>query len=171
MFRIGLLTFGGGYAMIGVITDEFVDKKHWITNEEMLDMIAISESLPGAIAINTSISVGYKLKGIKGAVTSVLGAVLPSIIIITAVTYLYGSLPENSPVWLFIKGIRAGVIGLLLAMILKLGKSYEINAFSICIFAGAFLTVVMTEIPVIFIIIAGALLGFIYGRVKKKDAA
>lgn len=169
MFRIGFLTFGGGYAMLSVITDEFVDKKHWISSEEMLDMIAISESIPGAIAINTSITVGYKIRGIKGSVVSMLGVVCPCIIVITIVTYLYNSLPENSPVWLFIRGIRAGVVGIMLSVVLKLGKSYWTDAFAIAMFTGGFVTALMTEVPVILIVLTGALIGYIYGRINKND--
>lgn len=155
--------------MLSIISDEFVEKKHWITNEEMLDMIAISESLPGAIAINTSITVGYKIRGIKGAIVSTLGTVCPCIIVITIVTYFYNSLQENSPVWLFIKGIRAGVVGLMLSVILKLGKNYTKGVFSIVMFAGAFITALVTKIPVILIIMAGALIGYIHGRMAKND--
>lgn len=171
MFRIGLLTFGGGYAMLSVISNEFVDKKHWITNEEMLDMIAISESLPGAIAVNTSITVGYKIRGFKGSLAAVLGVICPCIIVITIVTYLYNSLPESSPVWLFIKGIRAGVVGLMLSVIVKLSKSYGSDIFSIAIFTGAFITALLTKLPVIVIILAGALIGYIRGRISRHDTA
>lgn len=154
--------------MLSVISDEFVDKKHWITNEEMVDMIAISESLPGAIAINTSIAVGYKLKGVKGSIAAVLGVITPCIIIITCVTYLYNSLPENSPVWLFVRGVRAGVIGLMVQVLLKLGKGYINNAFSILMFIGAFAIALMTKVPVILIILSAALIGYIRGKVANK---
>ena len=121
--------------MLSVITNEFVEKKRWITNDEMLDMIAISESIPGAIAINTSITIGYKIKGIKGAISAMLGVVCPSLIVITVVTYLYSSLPENSPVWLFVKGVRAGVVGLMAAVVLKLGKNNVRDKFSMALLA------------------------------------
>lgn len=171
MFKIGISSFGGGYAMLGVVTNEFVDRKHWISDEEMMDMIAISESLPGAIAINTSITVGYKIRGIKGSLAATLGVIFPCIVIITIVTYFYNSLPEDSVLWLFIKGIRAGVVGLMADVIIKLGRNYMSNAFSIVLFIGIFTLSLMTKIPVILLIISAGLIGYIYGRVKKNAAA
>lgn len=155
--------------MLSIITDEFVEKKHWITNDEMLDMIAISESIPGAIAINTSIAVGYKIRGLKGAIAAVLGVVCPSILVITVVTYFYNSLPKDSPAWLFIKGVRAGVVGLMLAVILKLGKKIVGDKFSGIVFAVGFTLAVVTDVPVILFVLSGAIIGYIHAKVAKHD--
>ena len=113
MLKLGALTFGGGYAMVPLFKNEFVQKRGWISSEDMVNMVALSQSVPGAIAINCGILVGYRLKKLRGALAAVAGIILPSLILLTAVTYLYEALRDNVYVAGALRGIRAAVVALL----------------------------------------------------------
>ena len=90
-FKTGLFTFGGGYAMIAILEEELVSSKKWLTSQDMLDMIVIAESTPGVVAVNTATSVGFRMRGVLGAIIATLGVVLPSFLIITALTFVITS--------------------------------------------------------------------------------
>ena len=111
--KIGLFTFGGGYAMIGLIRREFIDRRKWITPEEFTDMIAVSESTPGPLAINSATFVGLKIDGIAGAVTATLGCVLPSCIIVTLLAYFYLKYRDLSVIRTVLGTLRPAVIALI----------------------------------------------------------
>ena len=96
-FKTGLFTFGGGYAMIAILQDELVEKKKWITNQDMLDLIVVAESTPGVIAVNAATSIGYKTRGVLGSIIATLGIVLPSFLIISVLSYLVAAFQSN--VW------------------------------------------------------------------------
>ena len=96
-FKTGLFTFGGGYAMISILEEELISKKRWITSADMLDMLVIAESTPGVIAVNTATSVGFRLRGILGAVIATLGVVLPSFVINTGLSFVIEANADN--VW------------------------------------------------------------------------
>ena len=114
MFKIGLVTFGGGYAMIAIIERELVEKKGWIEHEEYMDVIAIAESTPGPLAINTATYIGYKIKGVLGSVFATLGVVLPSFIIIFIIASLVKGLLKFAGVKAFLNGVRPVVVGLII---------------------------------------------------------
>ena len=94
-FKIGLFTFGGGYAMLPLIEQELIAKRGWIEHKEFLDLLTLAQSVPGPIAINTSVFVGYKMRGLKGAVAALLGSVLPSFVIILAIALLFADIRHN----------------------------------------------------------------------------
>lgn len=121
--KIGAFTLGGGYAMIPLIQGEVVDKKHWIAEDEFLNMLALAQSAPGIMAVNSAIFIGYKMRGWKGVVAAVLGSVLPSFVIIlllATVFVRYRSLPQVEAVF---KGIRPAVVALIAAPLYKMAKS------------------------------------------------
>lgn len=158
-FKIGAFTLGGGYAMLPIIQDEVVDKKGWLTDEEFLDAIAVAQSSPGAIAVNTSIYIGYKINGIKGAIFSTLGTVIPSFtIIIIVVTFLY-QYRDNAVVDRAFKGIRPAVVALILSSVYKLAKSANLKGKKIIISLGALFMIMVFNISPVWIILASILIG------------
>lgn len=128
-FKIGAFTFGGGWAMILILEKEIVDKKKWMTREDFLDALAVVQALPGVIAVNMACMVGYKLKGLKGAVSAALGAILPSFLIILAIAiFLTPAVIKTNPTLAAIfKGIRPAVVALIIAPVLSSGKSAGIT--------------------------------------------
>lgn len=111
--KIGMFTFGGGYAMIPLMEEEIIHKKGWMEEEEIMDLFAVSETVPGSIAINTSTFIGYKLDGAIGAITAMMGVVLPSFLIITIIAAFFGNISGNPMVDAAFLGIRTAVVALI----------------------------------------------------------
>ena len=126
-FKIGLFTIGGGYAMIPLIEREVVDRHAWISREDFLDLLAIAQSAPGVFAVNISIFIGYRLRGVRGSVFCALGTVLPSVIIILAIAMFLGQFRENRVVANVLKGIRPAVIALILTPTIRLASKAGLN--------------------------------------------
>ena len=137
-FKIGAFTFGGGYAMVPLIQNEAVEKKKWINEDEMMDIIAIAESTPGPIAINTATFVGYKIAGFWGSFFSTLGVVLPSLLVITAIALFFENLLDITIVAAAFKGIRAGVAVLILNAGIKMFRTYKKSFVGYILMAFAF---------------------------------
>ena len=127
MFKIGLFTFGGGYAMIAIIERELVERKKWIKNEEFLDLIAVAESTPGPLAINSATYIGYKLAGFFGSVFATLGVVLPSFIIIFCISLFFDAFVSLEFVGYAFKGIQACVSFLIISAGFKMLKKLKIK--------------------------------------------
>ena len=163
---IGVSTFGGGMAMLPILQREVVEHRHWATDEEMTDYYAIGQCTPGIIAINTATFVGYKRKGVLGAICATAGMVFPSLVIITVVAAFLTGLQDNMIVKNAFAGIRACVCVLILNAVLKLRKSAVIDTAGAVIFAAAFALSVFTSIPVMFIVIGAGLIGYIIKRIK-----
>lgn len=123
-FRIGAFTIGGGYAMIPLIQREIVDAKHWLDEEEFLNMIALAQAAPGVIAVNSAIFIGYRIGGWRGLVASVLGAVLPSFVIILLIAMVFRDICKYPAVEAVMKGMRPAVVGLLAAAVIRLSISF-----------------------------------------------
>ena len=130
-FKIGLFTFGGGYAMLSVFENEFVEKKKWLTGAEMMDMIAVAESTPGPIAVNTATYVGFRRAGVAGAVCGTLGVVLPSFLIIFTISLFLGDFMKIELVRKAFYGIRAAVAVLIIDASFKLRKSVVFDAYAV----------------------------------------
>ena len=126
-FKIGLFTIGGGYAMIPLIEREVVDRHGWINREDFLDLLAIAQSAPGVFAVNISIFIGYRLRGVRGSIFCALGTVLPSVIIILAIAMFLGQFRENRVVANVLKGIRPAVIALILTPTIRLASDVGLN--------------------------------------------
>lgn len=169
-FKIGLITFGGGYVMVSIIQREIVEKKQWINEQDMLDMLVIAESTPGAIAINSATFVGYRLRGILGAILATISVVLPSFIIICGLYYALETFLTNVWVASAFKGIRATVCVLIFNAALKLFKPVKKSLFCYILIVLSALISIFTSVNVIFIILSGAVLGLIYSFITaKKD--
>lgn len=173
-FKIGLFTFGGGLSMLPFIEKSVVEKNKWMTDDEMVDMLAISESTPGPIAINCATFVGYKVGKIKGAICSTLGVVLPSFIIICLISIFYEKFIEIKVIkWAFL-GIKAGVAALILNAGIKILKKTEHSLFSFSIMLLAIEIALFTSIHTVFVIIFGLVVGVIFYSLlyhfdKKKE--
>ena len=173
-FKTGLFTFGGGYAMIAILEEELVAKKGWITSQDMLEMLVIAESTPGVIAVNTATSVGYRVRGIFGAILATLGVVLPSFIIITALSFVISEFQDNRWYKAAFTGIQACVTVLVFNAFIKMAKQVEWNWFSGIIMPAAFAVALFTNFDVIYVILIGGVLGIVYTLIadcvaKKKS--
>ena len=129
-FKIGLFTLGGGYAMIPLIEEEVVNKKHWVTKDDMLDLIAISQSCPGVFAINIAIFIGYKLKKVRGALAATAGTALPSFLIILIIAMFFHQFSDNKVVAAMFRGIRPAVVALIAVPTFNLAKRAQLNIFT-----------------------------------------
>lgn len=167
-FKIGAFTFGGGYAMIPIIQEETVTKKKWISDEDILDVVAIAESTPGPISLNTSTFVGYRTAGVFGAFCATLGVVLPSFGIIVGLSFVLRQFEDIEIVKYAFWGIRAGVLALIIKGLVSMYKSCPKNVFSYVIMAAAFVAVAFFNINVIYMTIACAAAGIIYSIIAGK---
>lgn len=167
-FKIGLFTIGGGFAMLPLIEREVVEKQQWIKKDEFLDLVAIAQSAPGVFAVNISIFIGYKMRGVKGSLVTTLGAVLPSFLIILAIAMFFHSFRDNVVVEHVFRGLRPAVVALIAAPVFSLGADAKLNRYTIVIPIVSALLIWLCGIsPVIIIVVAG-LGGFIYGRIAER---
>ncbi len=162
--KIGLFTFGGGYAMIAVFENEFVTRKKWLTSDEFLDMIAISESTPGPIAINTATFIGYKREKLLGSIFATLGMCLPSLVIIFIISLFFNDFLKIEFVAKAFKGIQVCVVFLILSAGLRLLKKLKKTPFNIVVFSITALTMIAfslfsVDFSSIFYILLSALAG------------
>ena len=158
-FRIGGLTFGGGLSMLPMLKYELVEKKQWISEEDLLDCYAIGQCTPGIIAVNTATYVGYKRKGVLGGVFSTLGMVAPSLLIITTIALFLEQFMENKWLGHALMGVRAVVCALMLNTVVTLAKKSLINPFCVILCVFVFALAMFTQVPTILLVIASALLG------------
>lgn len=135
MFKIGLFTFGGGYAMIALLENELIAKKQWMTNDEFTDMVAIAESTPGPIAVNSATYLGYRRAGVAGAAFATLGVALPSFIIIFAISLFFDAFLSLKAVAAAFRGVQACVVYLILSAGVRMFKKMKKSALSISVFA------------------------------------
>lgn len=157
--RIGGFTFGGGYAMLPIIQQEIVNKKNWATDEEVMDYYAMGQCTPGIIAVNTATFIGYKHKGIIGAIVATLGVVFPSVVIITIIASYFSRFQEIPIVKYAFNGIRPAVAALILNTVVKMWKKSVNDWIGIIAFMVSFLVVVFTKISPVFIVIVSAIIG------------
>ncbi len=168
-FRIGLFTFGGGMAMIPFIQKETVEKHGWIEEKDILEILAISESTPGPIAVNTATFIGYQKAGVIGAACATFGVALPSFIVISIISAFLRQFQEIQAVQYAFMGIRAGVIALVVKALIKLYKSCPKNLMSYIVIALAFVGATIFDINVIIIILCAALIGIGCILIGKKE--
>lgn len=167
-FRIGTFTIGGGYAMIPLIEKEVVERRKWIDPKEFIDMLAMAQSSPGVIAINTAIFVGYKLKKTKGSIIAALGCALPSFIIILLIATFFVDMRENPTVDKIFKGIRPAVVALIVAPLWRMAKSAKITYKTIFIPIGVIVLIWLLKVPPVYVVGASILGGILYGTFRKK---
>lgn len=159
--KIGAFTFGGGYAMIPLIQREIAEKKKWITNDDILEIVAIAESTPGPIAINMATFVGYRVCGFWGSVFATFGVVLPSFAIILAISFVLKEFQHMKAVQYAFRGIRAGVLALIIKALWSMYKQVPKGKISYLIMGAVFIAVAFFAVDVIFVLVVCALAGLI----------
>jgi chromate transporter len=166
-FKIGLFTFGGGYAMIPIIQREVIDSRHWIEEREFLDLLTLAQSAPGPISLNTAVFVGYKMCGYKGALAALWGVILPSFLIILTVAIFFSQIRENPIVDAAFKGMRPVVVALILAPILGFTKGLHWTMISVA--AAVAFVIWHFGVSPIYLLLAGAASGALWVAAKGKE--
>ena len=172
MVKIGLFTFGGGYAMIALLESELVAKRKWLEKDEFLDMVAVAESTPGPVAVNMATFIGYRQGGVAGAAFSTLGVCLPSFMIIFGISFFFDAFLSLSYVSYAFKGIRVCVIYLILSSGWKLLKTMERTPFSLLLFGTVFsalliFSLLSVRFSSVLYILLSALAGFFLYLIQK----
>ena len=167
---LSAFTFGGGYVIVSLMKKKFVDEYHWIEEDEMLDLVAIAQSSPGPIAVNGAIVIGYKLAGILGAVTAILGTIIPPFLIISVISVGYHSFRDSYIISQILEGMQAGVGAVIASVVYEMGVgiAQEKDKISLLIMAGAFAASCVYKINVVYIIIACGMIGVIRTFLSKK---
>ena len=168
--KIGAFTFGGGYAMIPLIQKEAVEKNSWVTDDDILEIIAIAESTPGPIAINSATFVGYRTAGVMGSVAATLGVVLPSFVIIYAISFVLRQFQDLKAVQYAFQGIRAGVLALLCKALWGMYKKNQKNWASYIVMAGAFILTGLLDVSVLPVLVGCAVFGLVTAKVMEGRA-
>lgn len=163
-FKIGCFTIGGGYAMVPVIQREIVENKKWISQDEFLDAIALTNSLPGPLATNTATYVGYRMAGVPGAITGVVATALPSFLIILAIAAFFTTIKDSTVVQNIFKGIRPAVVSLITFAVIKLAKSIGLKTKNLLISLGTLLGMIFLNIHPIAAVTVSGILGFFFFR-------
>ncbi|MDD4569418.1 MAG: chromate transporter [Tepidanaerobacteraceae bacterium] len=158
-FKIGSFTFGGGYAMIPLIEKEVVENKKWVAEEEVVDVFAVAQSMPGAIAINSATFIGYKISGKKGSLVATIGVILPSFFIITLIAVFFSRFQDTPVVKAVFSGIRPAIVGLISVAAIKVGKASIVDNTGILLSILSVILVVIFDVQAIFVILGGAAVG------------
>ncbi len=166
--HIGLFTIGGGYAMIPLIQKIVVKEKKWVTDDELIDLMAIAQSCPGIFAVNISIFIGYKLRKTPGALMCTLGACLPSFLTILAIALFFQHFRENIYIEKIFRGVRPAVVALIAFPVFNMARIAKINRHTIWIPVVAALAIWLLGVSPIYVILLAGLGGFAYGQYVKE---
>lgn len=166
---LSTFTFGGGYVIVTLMKKKFVDDYHWIDEKEMLDLIAIAQSAPGAIAVNGSIVAGYKLAGLLGAITSIAATIIPPLVILSVISFFYKAFQENPIIRSMLSGMQAGVGAVIASVVYEMGHGIIIgkNRFSVFIMLLSFIATSVFHINVIYVVAACGIIGFVRSKIKR----
>lgn len=170
-FKMGSVTFGGGYAMLPILRKTCVEKKAWVTEEEVMDFYAVSQGLPGIIAVNVSVFIGYHLRQIKGGVAAALGCVSPCILIISLIAALLSNFQENLYVRHAMAGVSVCVVALILEAVLGLWKKGVKDALGLCLCAAAFLLSAFTPVSPVVTIVGAGTVGILVKNAQARQKA
>lgn len=167
---LSAFTFGGGYVIVTLMKDKFVDQLHWIDEAEMLDMVAIAQSSPGPIAVNGAIVVGYRIAGIPGVLSAVTGAVIPPVVILTLVSMFYQAFQNSPAIQSLLSGMKSGVGAVIISVVYDMGSGIikTKDAVLLLIMAAAFLANYVYHINVISIILVTAAIGAFRTILREK---
>ena len=167
---LSAFTFGGGYVIVTLMKQKFVDELHWIEEDEMLDLIAIAQSAPGAIAVNGAIVVGYKLAGLLGALTAILATIIPPFVIITVISFFYELFRDNFVVSQVLAGMQAGVGAVIASVVWDMGGGVvkQKDPVSLVIMAAAFLAACVFRVNVVYIILTCIAIGIIRTVIQER---
>ena len=155
--KIGDFTIGGGYAMIPIIQKEVVDKRGWISEEDFMDVLAISQSAPGILAVNISIFLGHKLKGTKGSIVATLGSTLPSFTIILLIAMFFAGYQDNPTVMAIFKGIRPVVVSLIAVPMINMAKKAKLNFYTGSLAVITALLIIFLKVSPLYILLVVAI--------------
>ena len=171
-FYLSAFTFGGGYVIITLLKQKFVDELHWISEEEMLDLVALAQSSPGPIAVNGAILVGYKLAGLPGVLMSVLGAVIPPFVILTLISAFYAAFKSNVIIKTLLTGMKTGVAAVIMSVVFDMmtGVTKSKDPALMIVMIAAFLANFIFHINVVFIILLSAAFGAVRTVLIQKNA-
>ncbi len=169
-FKIGAFTFGGGYAMIPLIQKEAVEKNGWVTDDDILEIIAIAESTPGPIAINAATFVGYRTCGFWGAACATFGVVLPSFVVILAISYVLQKFQELKVVQYAFNGIRAGVLALLVRALWTMYKKSPKGWAAYVVMGAAFVLTALLKVNVLIVILFCGIFGLVTAMLAERRA-
>ena len=160
---LSAFTFGGGYVIVTLLKKKFVDEYHWIEEDEMLDLVAIAQSAPGAIAVNGAIVVGYKLAGMPGAAVAIVATIIPPFVIISAISVFYEAFRDNFLVSQMLAGMQAGVGAVIASVVWQMGSDVvrSKSAASVLIMAAAFAATCFFGVNVVLVVLAAAGVGVV----------
>ncbi len=165
--KIGAFLFGGGYSMLPLLIRELVESKGWTTEEELLDYFALSQCVPGVISVNTATFVGYKLRGLPGAICATLGVIFVPILVILGIAIALKNLWQNPIVVHAFAGIRVAVAALIIAAVVRLLRTAVHDWFGIALCVAAFVLVGLLGQSPVYVVLGGAALGLVYGRLRR----
>ncbi|MEE0709043.1 MAG: chromate transporter [Gemmiger sp.] len=170
---ISAFTFGGGFVIVTFMKRKFVDELHWIDEQEMLDMTALAQSAPGAIAVNAAILVGWNVLGLPGMLIAVLGTIIPPMVVLSVISFFYAAFATNPYVALVLKGMQAGVAAVILDVVCDLGSNVlkTRSVLYIGLMVVAFIASFVFDVNVIIIILAAAAFGVIRALIQFRKAA
>lgn len=170
MLQLSACTFGGGYVIVSLMRARFVHKLHWLTEKELLDYTAIAQAAPGAVAVNASILVGYRVGGAFGVFVSVLGTVLPPLVLLSALSYGYAAVQSNQIIQWLLKGMQAGIVAIVSDVTVTLALPYlkNKNYRMLLVMLLTFILVAFLEVNVVFVILGGLLLGLVSTLIRNK---
>lgn len=169
-FKMGAVTFGGGYAMLPILQREVVESKGWAEKEEIMDYYAVSQALPGIIAVNVSVFIGHRKAGVAGAISAALGMISPCILIITIIAACLSNFQDNIYVQRALAGISVCVSALILQAVIGLWKKGVTDAFGLIIFVAVFAGMLLLDLSPILYVVGAALLAIAYRRLGGKKA-
>ena len=169
-FTLSMFTFGGGFVIVPLMKKKFVDELGWIDENEMLDLVAIAQSAPGAIAVNGAIVVGYKLEGLIGALTAIVGTIIPPFAIISVISFFYAAFSSNFIVKTILDGMQSGVAAVIAAVVWDMGSGIVRgkNKMSLTIMAAAFLATAVFNVNVVYVVLICIALGVVRTVVRMR---
>ncbi|NMB43518.1 MAG: chromate transporter [Clostridiales bacterium] len=171
-FYLSAFTFGGGFVIIPLMKKIFVDDLHWIDEDEMLNLAAIAQSSPGAVAVNAAILLGYRIGGVFGAALTILGTILPPFITISIISFFYSAFRDNVVISAVLKGMQAGVAAVIADVVFNMGGNVlkEKDIVSIIVMVGAFIATFYLKVNVMYIILVCGLIGAVKVLLGSKNA-
>lgn len=167
-FKIGPVTFGGGYAMIPLIEKEVVEKRRWLKTKDIADVFAVAESVPGAIAINSATFIGYRLAGVAGAIAALAGVLLPSFIIVVLLSLIFLQVKDHPKIEAAFVAIRASIVALIVYAAIKIGRTAAIDLTTVLLIAATVGILLFVHIHPALIIVGGGLAGIVIIAAKRK---
>lgn len=167
-FKIGSFTIGGGYAMVPLMQQEIVERHRWLDNDEFIDVLTVSQSMPGVLAVNMATSVGYRLRGVGGAVAATLGNIIMPIVFILLLAIVFNRWGDNEVVAHIFMGLRPAVVALIAAPVFNMARSLKIGWQNFWIPLLSALLIWLFGVSPVVVILAAAVGGFLFGRLKRK---